>query len=239
MKPWPFARPAALTAVVLGASLASGCVKHIKPYEPKRREYHLPVAHPAYDAARATGSLFDPNGPGARLTTDARAQTVNDIVVIAIDEKATAQRDTATETSRDDQQIAALTSFLTVIEKLQKENADFNGATAVNLASASTFKGKGTTSRNDRVQATVPAMVRQVLPNGNLFVEGDRVVMVNTEEHHFYISGVIRPEDIDGVGVVNSSRMADAQIEFTGRGTLTAGTEKGWFSTVLDYIWPF
>ena len=43
-------------------------------------------------------------------------------------------------------------------------------------------------------------MVRRVLPNGNLFIEGHRVVLVNHEEHHFYISGVIRPEDIDGNG---------------------------------------
>ncbi|MCB9540624.1 MAG: flagellar basal body L-ring protein FlgH [Myxococcales bacterium] len=221
------------------AVLATGCVKHIKPYEPKRRKYELVVPHPAYDAARASGSLFDPNGPGVRLTTDARAQSINDIVVVAIDERATAQRDTATETSRDDEQIAALTSFLGVIAELEENNPNFNGATAMNLASQHTFKGEGSTSRNDRVQATVPAMVRRVLPNGNLFIEGDRVVMVNSEEHHFYISGVIRPEDIDGNGVVNSSRMADAQIEFTGRGALTAGSEKGWFSSLLDYVWPF
>jgi flagellar L-ring protein precursor FlgH len=82
-------------------------------------------------------------------------------------------------------------------------------------------------------------MVRQVLPNGSMFVEGHRVVLVNNEEHHFYISGVIRPEDIDGTGMVPSSKMADAQIEFVGRGDLTSGTSKGWLSRALDFIWPF
>jgi flagellar L-ring protein precursor FlgH len=72
-----------------------------------------------------------------------------------------------------------------------------------------------------------------------MFVEGHRVVLVNSEEHHFYISGVIRPEDIDGTGSVPSSRMADAQIEFVGRGNLTTGSSQGWLSRALDAIWPF
>ena len=220
-------------------TLLSGCVTHIKPYTPKKRQYALPVAHPAYDAARESGSLFDPVGPGIRLTTDARAQGVNDVVVVVIDENARAQRDMNSESSRQDSGSTALTNFLGMVAKLQSEYPDFNGETAMRFAQESAFKGQGKTSRSDRLQATVPAMVRRVLPNGNLFIEGHRVVLLNKEEHHFYISGVIRPEDIDGKGQVRSSRMADAQIEFTGRGEMTAGASKGWFSKIIDYVWPF
>ncbi len=229
----------AVVAAGLGALALSGCVKHIEPYEPKRRQYQLPVPHAAYDAGRQTGSLFDPNGVGLRLTTDARAQAVNDVVIVVIDEQATAQRDTATATNRADEQTAQLTSFLNVIAKLEDEYPSFSGANALGVVSEHSFQGAGSTSRSDRLQATVPAMVRQVLPNGTLFIEGHRVVLVNKEEHHFYISGVIRPEDIDGQGQINSSRMADAQIEFTGRGDISSGSSKGWASRVLDVIWPF
>lgn len=230
---------ARLVAFALSVGLLPGCVNHIKPYKPKQREYQLPVAHPAADAGRASGSLFDPDGPGSRLMTDARAQQVNDLVVIVIDEKATAQRDTATEIARDDTTTARLTEVLGVIRELQNRHPNFNGAQAMDVAFQHEFKGEGKTQRNENLQATVPAMVRKVLPNGTLFVEGHRVVLVNNEEHHFYISGVIRPEDIDGNGNVRSSRMADAQIEFVGRGDLTSGTTKGWFSRALDWIWPF
>ncbi len=216
-----------------------GCVSHIKPYTPKKRTYQLPVAHAAYDAARVSGSLFDPTGPGIRLTTDARAQGVNDVVVVLIDENARAQRNMNSESARQNSSSTAVESFLGMVAKLQKEYPDFNGATAMQFAQESAYKGQGKTSRTERLQATVPAMVRQVLPNGNLFIEGHRVVLVNKEEHHFYISGVIRPEDIDGNGQVRSSRMADAQIEFTGRGEMTSGASKGWFSSILDYVWPF
>jgi flagellar L-ring protein precursor FlgH len=221
------------------ALLATGCVTHVKPYQPKRRQYDLPVPHPAFDAGKSKGSLFDPTGVGTRLTTDARAQSVNDVVVVVIDEKATAQRNTGTETNRQDDHSLQLMSFLGLIAKLERENPSFKGETAVQIAQSSRFKGEGRTVRNDSLRATVPAMVRQVLPNGNLFIEGHRVVLLNQEENHFYISGVIRPEDIDGAGQVASSRIADAQIEFTGRGDLTSASTKGWLGRLLDVIWPF
>ena len=224
---------------LLVLSSAMGCVRHVKPYKQKKRKYDLPVPHAAYDAANSSGSLFDPRGIGSRLVSDARAQTVNDVVIVVIDEQATARRDASTQAIRTDERSAQLTSFLGLIAKLEKEYPDFDGATAMALTSQSNFAGSGQTSRSDQLEATVPSMVRKVLPNGTLFIEGHRVVLVNEEEHHFYISGVIRPEDIDGLGQVQSSRIADAQIEFTGRGALTASASKGWFSSFLDVIWPF
>ncbi len=216
-----------------------GCVNHIAPYKPKRRTYDLPVAHTASNGALTSGSLFDDHGSAARLMTDARAQQVNDVVIIVIDEQATAQRDMSNSTSRKDEQTAQLTEILGFMKEISGDHPNFDPTQALNVAMESTYEGKGSTTRNDRLQATVPAMVRKVLPNGDLFVEGHRVVLVNEEEHHFYISGVIRKDDIDGLGQVSSARMADAQIEFVGRGNLTSGTSKGWFSRVLDFIWPF
>ena len=220
------------------ASFFSGCVSHIKPYKPKRRKYVLPVEQPAA-RAQTSGSVFNTNSIASRLMTDPRAQRVNDLVIIQIDERASAQRDTSTEVGRDDSYNSQITSFLGLLKQLEEDNPRFDGSAAINFLHQSSFKGEGSTTRNDRFEATVPALVRKVLPNGSMFVEGHRVVLVNNEEHHFYISGVIRPEDIDGTGMVPSSKMADAQIEFVGRGDLTSGTAKGWFSRALDVIWPF
>ncbi len=85
----------------------------------------------------------------------------------------------------------------------------------------------------------MPAVVRKVLPNGNLFVEGHRVVLVNNEEQHFYISGVVRPIDIDQENSVKSSMVADAEIEFVGRGVLTDNQHQGFLSRYLGWLWPF
>ena len=194
--------------LVIGAMslVLSGCVNHIKPYEQKRRQYR--AARTTCGVRRSEfsqGSLFDPRGVGSRLLADARAQSVNDVVIVVIDEQATARRDAITQTTSADEQTAQMNAFLGMVTKLQRQYPDLNGANALSLASESTFAGQGQTSRSDNLQATVPSMVRQVLPNGALFIEGHRVVLVNNEEHHFYISGVIRPEDIDGLGQIQSA----------------------------------
>lgn len=234
----PQAMYTSLGCICVVAFFATGCVSHIKPYKPKRRTYELPVAQPAA-MPQSSGSIFNSNSIASRLMTDPRAQQINDLVIIKIDERASAQRDTSTEIDREDSYNSQITSFLGLLKDLEKDNPNFDGSAAINFIHQNSFKGEGSTTRNDRFEATVPAMVRKVLPNGSMFVEGHRVVLVNNEEHHFYISGVIRPEDIDGSGAVSSSKMADAQIEFVGRGDLTQGTSKGWFSRALDAIWPF
>ena len=123
------------------ALLVSGCVTHIKPYKAKRRLYELPVPHAARDAGRSSGSLFSSSGIATRLTTDARAQSVNDVVVVVIEENATATRDTNTETGRQDEQSAELADFLGLIGKLETEYPGFNGAAALNLTMENKFKG--------------------------------------------------------------------------------------------------
>jgi flagellar L-ring protein FlgH len=105
--------------------------------------------------------------------------------------------------------------------------------------SSSAFNANGQTGRTERLTATVPSVVRKVLPNGNLFVEGHRTVLVNSEEQHFYISGVIRPIDIDQDDSVKSSALADAEIEFTGQGVLSENQQQSSAAKFFSHLWPF
>ncbi|MSP71127.1 MAG: flagellar basal body L-ring protein FlgH [Myxococcales bacterium] len=227
--------------IVIGLLLmtAPACINHVDPYVPKKRQYEMPMPHHPGNGTLSDGSLFTDNSVGAIYQSDERAQFVNDVINIIIDERATAERDTSTQTKKDDSYETQLNEFMGFVKELEGRHPNFDGGTMLSAAHKAGFKGEGKTARNDRLQATVPAMVRTVLPNGGLFVEGHRVILVNSEENHFYISGVIRRIDIDQDNTVRSSRIADAQIEFTGRGNLTRGSEKGWFGNVLDYIWPF
>jgi flagellar L-ring protein FlgH len=100
------------------------------------------------------------------------------------------------------------------------------------------FTGDGHTGRTEKLTATVPAVVKKVLSNGNLFIEGHRVVLVNNEEQHFYISGVVRPIDIAQDNSVRSSYVADAEIEFTGRGVLTDNQKPGFFTRLWNWLSP-
>jgi flagellar L-ring protein precursor FlgH len=81
--------------------------------------------------------------------------------------------------------------------------------------------------------------VQRELPNGDLYVEGTKVVMINHEEYHLYVSGVLRPADIQPDNSIDSSLIADARVEFTGRGDINDQVERGWLNKILDAVNPF
>ncbi|HEX7596769.1 MAG TPA: flagellar basal body L-ring protein FlgH [Polyangia bacterium] len=217
--------------------LVLGCTQaHISEYVPKRRDYKLPSETKGDEASASPGSLWQEGRPASLLFTDARALRVNDLVVIKIDEQADAHRSTDTNTDRSSTASAKIDAFLGLLKKLPGSldpNLNIGGG------SNASFKSSGDTARSESLTATVPAMVTKVFSNGNLFVEGHRVILVNAEEHHFYISGVVRPIDIDQDNSVKSSMVADAQIEFVGRGVLSDNQKPSWLSRYLGWLWPF
>ncbi len=220
-------------AVTVSAALAAGCgPSHIDKYVPKHREYVAAASADRGDQAPSPGSLWRDGRSPAMLYTDARALRENDLVVVRIEEIADAKRSADTDmTHRSD--LSATAAFLRAASETGPAQ------TVVQGSFDKRFQGLGTTARTERLTATVPALVRNVLPNGNLFIEGHRVVLVNSEEHHFYISGVVRPIDIDQENSVKSSMVADAEIEFTGRGILSENQRQGWLSRLLGWVWPF
>ena len=221
-------------AVLIVTALLAGCgPAHIGAYTPKHREYKLPSDAKHEDQPLSPGSLWREGRPASLLYTDARALRDNDLVVIKIEEVADARRSANTDLERNSDTQAQITAFLGVLAKIKGLDLNIAGG------SKSKFSGTGNTGRSEFLTATVPATVTKVLPNGNLFVEGHRVVLVNSEEQHFYISGVVRPIDIDQENSIKSSMVADAQIEFVGRGVLTDNQRQGWLSRFLGWLWPF
>jgi flagellar L-ring protein precursor FlgH len=224
MKPWRLA----LTLIF------SGCgVGHIDAYVPKHRTYESAEAKgPAADDV--AGSLWRADGRNANLFSDYRAFREQDLVVVRIEENADAKRSADTNLQRSTDLNLALQAFLKTAA-VTTPQLDLNAGAKSGL----TFNGDGQTARTEKLTATVPAIVRKVLPNGNLFIEGHRVVLVNAEEQHFYISGVVRPIDIAQDNSVLSSYVADAEIEFTGRGVLTENQKPGILARFWSWIWPF
>jgi flagellar L-ring protein precursor FlgH len=229
-----------LWRIALASLLLAACgPAHIAEYTPKRREYKLPSENAKEEQPLSPGSLWREGRPASLLFTDARALRNNDLVVIKIEEVADARRSAETDIARSSESQAQISAFLGLLAKLKKLDGDIDPTLALGGSSKTSFKGEGKTGRSEFLTATVPAMVTKVLANGNLFVEGHRVILVNAEEQHFYISGVVRPIDIDQENSVKSSMVADAQIEFVGRGVLTDNQKQGWFSRHLGWLWPF
>lgn len=211
---------------------------HIDTYEPKHRDYTMPVEIAEDASVREPGSLWSEGSQANIMFADLRAMRPGDILTIRVEEFATAQRDANTNLKRQSELNAEITAFLGLMEQVRKVAPGLEDQ-LVGTSTGSSFQGGGSTNRSERLEATVPGIVTKMLGHGHAFVEGHRVVMVNHEEHHFYISGVARLQDIDESNAISSARLADAEIEFTGRGAISDQQRQGWFARFWSRIWPF
>jgi len=221
-------------AMTLSMVAVAGCAKpaHIKDYTAKRRTYEPIVEDDPGRSIRSDGSLWAARNQASTLFTDVKAYGLNDIVTVRIEERASAERDAQTELDRSG-------SFLFGADAAQKLRESGTASDRLLEAqSENSFSSSGRTGRSEDVRFTVAATVTQVLPNGNVFLEGHRVVLVNDEEHHFYISGVARVEDIRRDNSIASFLLADAEIEFTGLGVLTEQQKPGWLTRFFQLINP-
>ena len=164
--------------------------------------------------AALPGSLWTPSAQFSDLTADLRARRTGDIVTILVSENASAVSSGTVKTARNSNVQASVTAAGGITRA--------TGPLA-NLAKASTatsLDGQGTTSRDTALTATISAVVTQVLPNGNLVVQGAKNVRVNSENQVLAVRGIVRPVDINTANVVPSDRVAQMEIQVNGKGVV-------------------
>jgi flagellar L-ring protein FlgH len=162
------------------------------------------------------------------LFSDQRAIKVDDIVTILIVESAKAGSESQTNTDKS-QSFGVESQGGTGLMHLLPQ---FSGSGGTKIG----YDGKGNTSREGSLQATISARVIKVLDNGNLVVEGSKVVEVNEEKGIIKISGMIRPLDIQQNNVVYSSSIADAHITYSGKGVANTAQRPGLLARILNWI---
>jgi flagellar L-ring protein precursor FlgH len=199
------------------------------PYKPKVRTFD-PGAYPEA-AAPTRGSLFGAATRG--FAEDVRPREVGEVLVIRIDESDSASHEVSSALSRDGKQSYGLGGAL---EKLAP-NAGLDELFSSNAESR--FDGRGAIRKRGAVQGTLPVRVRQVLPSGDLYVEGTKTVVISNEQRHLYVSGIVRAIDVRADGSVSSARVADAEIEYMTEGDASDQERPGWLTRVLTTIWPF
>jgi flagellar L-ring protein precursor FlgH len=219
----------------LAAALALGCASHIAPYHSKHRT--LDAGEFGTRSKPSNGSLYAEGAPG--LFEDHSASRIGDILVIKIDEKDVASHQADTTLNKSDATTYGLPAALGLVSALKAAYPTVDPAKLLSSTSDQKFSGNGAVKREGTVTATLPVRVVQILPSGDLFVEGTKVVMVGEEEHHIYVSGVVRRVDIADDDSVPSSRIADAEIEYTGRGDVSDTQRRGWLARTLSKLWPF
>ncbi len=184
------------------------------------------------------GSLWADSG-STRLFVDMRARQVGDLVTVAISETPSGKLDASTKTSRDSSIEAGMEDLLGYMKALQLKNKRLDRESMFKANFKPSFTGQGSSDRSGTVVASITARVVQVLPNGNLRISGKREVRVNNETQYITISGIIRPEDIEPSNVINSTYIADASIQYTGKGVIADKQSPGWLMRIVDHVWPF
>lgn len=171
---------------------------------------------------------------------DQRAQQVGDLLTVRVRITDKAAIDNSTERKRSNAEGMDVEGFFGQEDRLNKLFA--KGATGkglVDLGSTSSSKGEGTVKRSEQLVTDIAAVVTQVLPNGNLVIEGKQEVRVNFEVRELVVAGVVRPEDIEAGNQIDSTKIAQQRIAYGGRGQITDVQQPRLGQQVLDIVLPF
>lgn len=223
-------------ALIAAAALTiPACASHIAPYHAKHRK--LDPGEFGQRSQPQNGSLYAEGASG--LFEDHNASRIGDILVIKIDESDTASHNADTTLNKNDATNYGIPAAIGLVAALKAKYPDVDPAKLFSTTTDQKFTGNGAVKRTGTFTATLPVRVVQILPSSDLFVEGTKVVMVGEEEHHIYVSGIVRRIDIAEDNSIPSSRIADAEIEYTGRGDISDTQRRGWLSRTLSKLWPF
>jgi flagellar L-ring protein precursor FlgH len=188
--------------------------------------------------AQSGGSLW-PAGAGEHsLFADRKASRAGDILTVVVSESATAQNNQSKTSNRESSIEDAVQQFL------------FSAATSglgthAGGLPGTTFKGKaansggGTVNNSQSLTSRTAVLITDVLANGNLVIEGVRVVTFSGETQYVVLHGLVRPDDIASSNVVLSSNIADARVEFITEGSLTDAQKRGWLTKLYEKLRPF
>lgn len=202
-------------------------------YKPVRMP--MPDAEPA---AFASNSLWR---QGSRaFFKDQRAARVGDLVTVRVRVTDRAQFENQTRRSRQNGEnlgADALMGFETRLDRILPN--DVSADALVGIDSRSSSRGEGSTRRSEQLTTNVAAVVTQVLPNGNMVIEGKQEIRVNFEVRELIVAGVVRPEDIEADNTIDSTKIAQARIAYGGRGQLTDVQQPRYGQQVMDILLPF
>lgn len=225
----------ALLFLVLAAILAlGGCaqpsqeVTNIEPLEE-------PIA--ANPKPQSPGTLW--NGDEGNWLADVKARRVGDIVTVIIKEQAKASKQATTDTERSSSISAGISSFFGLEQSVAEKNSNLNPASLIEASSGNEFSGSGKTTRSEDLVATLTTQVVEVYPNGNLKIRGGKSVTVNNENQIIYLTGIVRLYDVTASNTVDSGNILNAQISYTGKGSISDKQKPGWLMRIFDNTWPF
>jgi len=162
------------------------------------------------------------------LFSDHRAVRTDDILTVLIVESAKAGSESNTNTSKENSVGVGADGGSGALKFLPKFGV--NGSNTIG------YDGSGRTNREGSLEATISARVVKVMDNGNLVIEGNKVVEINDEKEIIKLTGTVRPQDVQKNNVIYSSSIADAQITYTGKGVANTAQRPGLIARIFNWV---
>jgi flagellar L-ring protein FlgH len=185
-------------------------------------------------------SLWKTSGPdpSRSMYADHKASNVGDILTVIVQESSAAQSTQNKESTRKSSLDDAVQQFL-FPAAVSGLGTHAGALPSTQTTGASDYAGGGQVTNSQTVSSQAAVIVTDVLPNGNLVIEGIRLVTFSGETQYVVLHGLVRPEDISSSDTVFSSNIAEARIEFVSQGALTDAEKLGWFSKLYEKLRPF
>ena len=197
------------------------------------------TAKPATPPAASTANSLWRAGARA-FFIDQRASKPGDILTVLININDNAKLSNNTVASRQNAtkgQISHVLGLETALAKIMPKG--FDPANAIDQSGSTSSTGAGSVDRQEQVSMTVAAVVTGVLPNGNLIIQGSQEVKTNQELRELTVSGIVRPEDISSANTINHTQIAEARIEYGGRGDLSRVSRTPSGQALMETFSPF
>lgn len=204
--------------------------------QPGYRPVHMPMPQQVV-ASYQPNSLFSNEARG--FFKDQRAHKIGDILTVLVTIDDSARIDNETDRSRTSRSEGSIGGVLGSIFNKQVPLVDVDATGAITTAGEMSDGGSGSVNRSENLETQVAAVVTQVLPNGNLVVEGRQEVRVNFEVRDLIVAGIVRPEDIRADNTIPSTKIAEARISYGGRGQITDLQQPRYGQQIADAIMPF
>jgi len=246
-----FKRIALAGTMLSVVSVAGGCsgIDRLSQVgeEPRLSSIDNPTTQPGYKPVqmpmpKPETVSYNPNSlwrNGSRsFFKDQRAHQIGDLLTVTVNITDQANFANETQRSRTATEDSGITAFLGSSLLGQKAASVLPGRFLTADSTMGT-DGKGTITRQETLQTNVAAIVTQVLPNGNLVVEGKQEIRVNYEKRELIVAGIVRPEDIQSDNTIDSSKIAQARIAYGGHGEISDIQQPRYGSQVMDVLLPF
>ena len=215
----------------------AGCSTYVSQLEGQAFEPVDPAVNLASEQP-SNGAIFR-SGQSGLFATDQRARRVGDILTVTFNEIfAATKAQTAASSKADAFAVTLPTGLPNILTGGLDTDAVGNGA-GLTAGTNRTLSGAGNAAQSNSFTGSLAVTVTRVFPNGNMEVAGQKEITLNNGNEYVRVKGIVRPEDISATNIVSSTRLADAQIRYTGSGHLADASKPGWLSLFMRAISPF